>query len=184
MSLYHILENQLKKEPNYVTDNGELKKWVVINRAQNYDAELIELLLEDEALKAKYFLNIKGVLVFNQSGFIAFLEQKNYLNDSYTAYKNKVGLNIDGKYLKQRNEVTLVWPFKDCILEGGQSREEDKTFYQSSSCPHSGIKKDALKQIRSQAEKLSCFKPEILNFKIFLLPSHPIYKTLKLTYAD
>ena len=55
-----------------------------------------------------------------------FLEQKNYLNDSYTAYKNKVGLNIDGKYLKQRNEVALVWPFKDCVLEGGQSREEDK----------------------------------------------------------
>jgi adenine-specific DNA-methyltransferase len=48
------------------------------------------------------------------------------LNNSYTAYKNKVGLNIDGKYLKQRNEVALVWPFKDCILEGGQSREEDK----------------------------------------------------------
>jgi len=28
--------------------------------------------------------------------------------------------------MKQRNEVALVWPFKDCILEGGQSREEDK----------------------------------------------------------
>jgi adenine-specific DNA-methyltransferase len=54
------------------------------------------------------------------------LEQKNYLNDSYTQFKNKVGLTIDGKYLKQRNEVALVWPFKDCILEGGQSREEDK----------------------------------------------------------
>jgi adenine-specific DNA-methyltransferase len=37
-----------------------------------------------------------------------------------------VGLTIDGKYLKQRNEVALVWPFKDCILEGGQSREEQK----------------------------------------------------------
>jgi adenine-specific DNA-methyltransferase len=84
------------------------------------------LLLDDKELKAKFFLNIKGVLVFNQSLFVQFLEQKNYLNDSYTAYKNKVGLNIDGKYLKQRNEVALVWPFKDCVLEGGQSREEDK----------------------------------------------------------
>lgn len=126
MKLYESLEKQLKKEPNYVTDNGELKKWVVINKAQNYDAELIGLLLDDKELKAKFFLEVKGVLVFNQSLFVQFLEQKNYLNDSYTAYKNKVGLNIDGKYLKQRNEVTLVWPFKDCILEGGQSREEDK----------------------------------------------------------
>ena len=126
MKLYETLEKQLKKEPNYVTDNGELKKWVVISKAQNYDAELIGLLLEEKELKAKFFLDIKGVLVFNQSLFVQFLEQKNYLNDSYTTYKNKVGLNIDGKYLKQRNEVALVWPFKDCVLEGGQSREEDK----------------------------------------------------------
>lgn len=126
MKLYETLEKQLKKEPNYITDNGELKKWVVINKAQNYDAELIGLLLDDKELKAKFFLEIKSVLVFNQSLFIQFLEQKNYLNDSYTAYKNKVGLTIDGKYLKQRNEVSLVWPFKDCVLEGGQSREEDK----------------------------------------------------------
>jgi len=126
MKLYQTLEKHLKTEPNFVTDNGELKKWVVITKAQNYDAELIELLLDDKELKAKFFIAIKSVLIFNQSLFIQFLEQKNYLNDSYTAYKNKVGLNIDGKYLKQRNEISLVWPFKDCVLEGGQSKEEDK----------------------------------------------------------
>lgn len=126
MKLYETLENVLKKEPNYVTDNGELKKWVVINKAQNYDAELIELLLTDKETKTKFFIKLKEVLVFDQTLFVRFLEQKNYLNDSYTAFKNKVGLNIDGKYLKQRNDVTLVWPFKDCVLEGGQSSEEDK----------------------------------------------------------
>jgi adenine-specific DNA-methyltransferase len=126
MKLYETLESALKNEPNYVTDNGEIKKWVVINKAQNFDVELITLLLDNAELKAKFFLEIKGALVFNQGLFIQFLKQKNYLNDSYTAYKNKVGLNIGGKYLKQRNEVVLVWPFKDCILEGGQSREEDK----------------------------------------------------------
>lgn len=126
MKLYQTLEKQLTKETNNVTDNGELKKWVVINKAQNYDAELIGLLLEEPELKAKFFIDIKGILVFNQALFIQFLEQKNYLNNSFTTYKNKVGLTINGKYLKQRNEVELVWPFKDCILEGGQSREEDK----------------------------------------------------------
>lgn len=126
MKLYEILENQLKNENNFVTDNGELKKWVVINKAQNFDARLLELLLDNEELKERFFVNVKGTLVFNQNLFIQFLEQKNYLNDSYTQYKNKVGLTIDGKYLKQRNEVALVWPFKDCVLEGGQSREEDK----------------------------------------------------------
>ena len=126
MKLYNTLEQQLKKEPNFVTDNGELKKWVVLNKAQNFDEELIGLLLDNADLKEKFFISVKGTLVFNQNLFVQFLEQKNYLNDSYTQYKNKVGLTIDGKYLKQRNEVALVWPFKDCILEGGQSREEDK----------------------------------------------------------
>ncbi|NMC77001.1 MAG: site-specific DNA-methyltransferase [Candidatus Methanofastidiosa archaeon] len=126
MRLYQILEKQLKKEPNYVTDSGELKKWVVISKAQNGDPELIESLLKNNELKEKFFMRVNNALVFNTSLFLQFLEQKNYLNDSYTQYKNKVGLTIDGKYLKQRNEVALVWPFKDCILEGGQSKEEDK----------------------------------------------------------
>lgn len=126
MKLYQTLEKQIKKEPNYVSDNGEIKKWVVLNKAQNFDEELIGLLLEDSDLKDKFFVKVKDIWVFKQNLFIQFLEQKNYLNDSYTQFKNKVGLTIDGKHLKQRNEVSLVWPFKDCVLEGGQSREEDK----------------------------------------------------------
>ncbi len=126
MKLYTILEETLKTENNFVSDNGELKKWVVINKAQNFDADLIELLLSNEELKSKFFIEVKGTLCFNQSLFLQFLEQKNYLNDSYTQYKNKIGLTIDGKYLKQRNEVALAWAYKDCVLEGGQSREEDK----------------------------------------------------------
>src|SRR5690554_6315028 len=126
MKLYKTLESQLKKEPNYVSDNGELKKWVVIDKAQNFDEELIELLLKEPTVKSSFFKEIAGITVFNQSLFLQFLEQKNFLNDSYTQFKNKIGLTIDGKYLKQRNEVALVWPFKDCVLEGGQSREEDK----------------------------------------------------------
>lgn len=126
MKLLKTLVQQLKKEPNFVSDNGELKKWVVLNKAQNFDEELIRLLLDNADLKEKFFVKVKDALVFNQNLFVQFLEQKNFLNDSYTKFKNKVGLTIDGKYLKQRNEVALVWPFKDCVLEGGQGREEDK----------------------------------------------------------
>ena len=35
-------------------------------------------------------------------------------------------MNIDGKFLGERDEVALVWPFKDCVLEGGQTEEKDK----------------------------------------------------------
>ncbi|PKL78456.1 MAG: type III restriction endonuclease subunit M [Ignavibacteriae bacterium HGW-Ignavibacteriae-4] len=126
MKFFETLVEQLKKEPNYVTDDGELKKWVVLNKAQNFDEELIELLLDNPEVKEKFFVKVKDVLIFNQNLFVQFLEQKNYLNNSYTQYKNNIGLTIDGKYLKQRNEVAIVWPYKDCVLEGGQSLEEDK----------------------------------------------------------
>lgn len=126
MKLYSTLENLLKTENNFIDDDGHLKKWVIINKAQNYDAELIGLLLENEEIKLHFFISVKKILVFNQALFIQFLEQKNYLKDSYTSFRNKIGLTIDGKFLNQRNEVALVWPYKDCILEGGQSREEDK----------------------------------------------------------
>jgi len=151
MKLYETLEQQLKKEPNFVTDNGELKKWMVLTKAQNFDEELIGLLLDNAELKEKFFVNVKGTLVFNQNLFVQFLEQKNYLNDSYTQYKNKVGLTIDGKYLKQRNEVALVWPFKDCILEGGQSREEDKR------------EEIFFNEILAQDEITQLFEPKVLT---------------------
>src|SRR5690554_968034 len=156
MKLYQTLESQLKKEPNYVSDSGELKKWVVLNKAQNFDEELIELLLKDKTIKDYFFKENAGVTVFNQNLFIQFLEQKNYLNDSYTQYKNKVGLTIDGKYLKQRNEVALVWPFKDCVLEGGQSREEDKR------------EEIFFNEILAQDEITQLFEPKVLtNAKVY-----------------
>ena len=76
MKLYTTLEQHVKKEPNFVTDNGELKKWVVLNKAQNFDEELIALLLEEPTLKEKFFVEIAGATVFLQNLFIQFLEQK------------------------------------------------------------------------------------------------------------
>lgn len=124
MKTYTKLENILKKEPNFLSDDGKLKKWVVISKAQNFDTDLLDLLLNDEHIKETFFVKAKKHLVFKQSLFIQFIEQKNYLNESYTQFKNKVGLTIGGSYLKQRNEIALVWPFKDCVLEGGQNFEE------------------------------------------------------------
>lgn len=151
MKFYNTLENLLKSEGNYITDDGELKKWVVINKAENYDPELISLLLQNEEIKNKFFIEINSVLVFKQNLFIDFLEQKNYLKDSYTKYKNKIGLTINNKFLKQRNEVALLWPYKDCILEGGQSREEDKR------------EEIFFNEILAQDEITQLFEPKVLT---------------------
>ena len=62
---------------------------------------------------------------FNVNIFIDYISNKNFLKSSYTRFRNKIGLNIDGKFLRERGEVSLVWPFKDCVLEGGQTKEEE-----------------------------------------------------------
>ena len=35
-------------------------------------------------------------------------------------------MTIDDKFLRERGEVALAFPHKDCVLEGGQMREEEK----------------------------------------------------------
>lgn len=126
MEIFKELENHLMQNPDFVSDTNELKKWIVMDKAYDCDESLILSLLENKVLKQHFFKKIGESLVFDQKKFMLFLEQKNYLNDSFTKYKNKIGLNIGGKYLNQRNEVALVWPFKDCILEGGQSKDDQK----------------------------------------------------------
>ena len=54
------------------------------------------------------------------------MSNKDFLANSYTRFRNKIGLNIGEKYLRERGEVSLVWPYKDCVLEGGQTRDEEK----------------------------------------------------------
>lgn len=124
--LYLRLIEQLKCEPNFVSDDGELKKWVVAEAARAYSADVISLLLKDELLRNAFFVNVNGTEVFKLDKFLLFIEQKNYLNDGYTQFSQKVGLKIGGKFLNQRSEVELVFPHKDCVLEGGQTKEDQK----------------------------------------------------------
>ena len=78
MKLYNLLEDTLKKEPNYVTDSGELKKWVVLNKAKQYDKDVLKLLLHQMTeLKKQFFSGNEDILVFNLNKFfLDFLEQK------------------------------------------------------------------------------------------------------------
>lgn len=123
---YSKLENLLKKDSRFVDQEGDLLKSACIDAAYKADTKLIELLLSDNEFKNKFFSKIKESLVFNVNNFIGYVQDKNFLADSYTKYRNKIGLNIDGKFLNERKEVALVWPFKDCVLEGGQTREDAK----------------------------------------------------------
>jgi len=116
----------LKSDNRFLDDEGELVKAAVIDRAWKIDRDLVKLLLGKPEIKKKFFDEIEKHWIFNINTFIEYISEKNFLDNSYTWFRNKIGLNIDGKFLRERCEVSLVWPYKDCVLEGGQTKEDEK----------------------------------------------------------
>lgn len=55
-----------------------------------------------------------------------FLNNKEFLPDSFTSYKTKIGLATGDTYLTETQDVVLNFPYKDCVLEGGQTKEAAK----------------------------------------------------------
>jgi len=111
-------------------DKTEFNQTLLLDLVENIDENVIELLLQESVLREKFFVKIKDVYVFKTNDFRFFMEE-NKLDNSYTAYKNRIGLTDGKKFLKDTNDVVLDFPYKDCVLEGGQSTEEGKdTFYE------------------------------------------------------
>ena len=127
-NLYHHLEQVvLRMDSRFCTEDGHLLKNNVVEAALALDPKLLHYLLADEKLKKQFFSDVDGVLVFDKIQFQRFVMNKQFLPDSYTAFKNKVGLTTDsGEFLSESREVVLSWPYKDCMLEGGQTKEDAK----------------------------------------------------------
>ena len=104
---------------------------IVRNLALIDDPRLLSFLLRDERFKKRFFASLiedgKELLIFKKEEFLLFLESKQ-LNSSYTSFLNNIGLGYkNNSLLKKNNEVVLNLPFKDCILQGSQSKDDSKT---------------------------------------------------------
>ena len=121
------LSNLLMNVEEFVV-NESLNKNKLSELARKYDAKLFNLLMKEENVKNHFFTTLEdGVLVFKKDVFLQFLNNKEFLPDSYTSYKTKIGLGTDnGDYISENNDVVLNFPYKDCILEGGQTKEDAK----------------------------------------------------------
>lgn len=126
LNLYTELELLLTGDEAY-TVNGVLLKNSVVAAALALRPQLLSKLLTHDALKRNFFTEINGVLIFDKIKFQKFVMNKRFLADSYTSFKNKVGLTDDeGNFLADCRDVVLSWPYKDCVLEGGQTKEDAK----------------------------------------------------------
>ncbi|MDH2927639.1 site-specific DNA-methyltransferase [Lonepinella koalarum] len=81
------------------------------------------LLLSDAELQRHFFTPINDVFVFKSQDFRFFLDSQK-IDNSYTRFANRIGLSINQKLLRENADVVLDFPFKDCVLSGGQSTEE------------------------------------------------------------
>ncbi|QCZ36712.1 DNA methyltransferase [Mycoplasma nasistruthionis] len=128
-NIFETVSNLLKTSNKYISENegGEkLLKASVYSDVMKMDEELISLLLSDESVKQTFFKNVNKTLVFDKQKFAWFIESKEFLPDSYTAYTNKIGLAKNGNFINKLNDVVLDFPFKDCILQGGQDKDDQK----------------------------------------------------------
>ena len=135
------------------TGETELNQTLLIDLAEDYDEKILSLLFKDEKCKEMFFLKVAENFVFKVREFVFFLEE-NKLDNSYTQYKNRIGLSDGRRFLKENKEVVLNFPFKDCILEGGQSTEEGQDNY---------FEKDEQKEYQpKQTKRKEIFYNEIL----------------------
>ena len=126
ISFLEKLKTQLKKDSKFVDDNGNLLQNNIINAALSDDENLFDLLIENPEICNHFFYNRNNVLIFKKEEFLDYIVEKNVFDSSFTKFKNKIGLNINNKFLNERNEISLVFPFKDCVLEAGMNTEESK----------------------------------------------------------
>lgn len=122
----------MKKENELINDIKEQFSSLMNARslAVSNDKRILEFLLENSNFKAEYkerfFEEQCGALIFKKDDFLNFLDLK-LLSASYTSFSNKIGLGTSKKrFLKNNENVVLNFPFKDGVIKGGQSRDDDK----------------------------------------------------------
>lgn len=140
------LETLLKKDSRLVDKNKELNLAMIRELADKTDEKLIDLLLSNDETTKKFFLKMKNIFVFKQHDFKFFLDA-NQIDNSYTDYEIRIGLASGNRLLKDSGDVVLNFPFKDCVLEGGQSTEEGTDEYYALEGNEYSLKKASRKEI-------------------------------------
>lgn len=123
-SLLADLKDALAALPDLVNDDGDLIRSRVEDRAVNMQADLLAALMAKDSLREGFFQDVGGTLVFDKVRFMQTVTMRDFLPDSFTAYGNKIGLSSAGEALRKGREVVLDWPYKDCVLAGGMTRED------------------------------------------------------------
>lgn len=138
-NFYETVLTVLKSDERFVAEDGTFLRNAVYEAAMKMDENLIQILLTNDETRTRFFTEVNGVKVFDKIGFAWVVNNRQFLPDSYTRFKNKIGLADEtGALISASGKVELVFPYKDCVLEGGQTKNEqgrDEVFYNESLVP-------------------------------------------------
>lgn len=119
------LENELKKIDRFVDLKGELLRLEILNEIENLTDDILNIILKNDKLKHNFTKKFQGHIVIDKDYLKLFFNNKEFLPDSYTQFKNKIGLLSDNNFLNYNTDIVLNFPYKDCILVGGQTKDEE-----------------------------------------------------------
>jgi type III restriction-modification system: methylase len=126
-NIFEIVIDVLLTLKKYVSEDGKLLKASVYQDIINMDNDLLFVLISNPKIKERFFQEVSGTLVFDKQKFAWFIESKEFLANSYTRYINKIGLTKNEEFISKSNDVVLNFPYKDCVLQGGQNKEDQKS---------------------------------------------------------
>ena len=138
-NFYETLLLVLRTDKRFLSEGGTFLRNAVYEAAMKMDENLIKLLLSNKDTCSRFFTDVAGVKVFDKVLFAWIINNRQFLPDSYTRFKNKIGLADEkGALISSSENVELVFPYKDCVLEGGQTKEDqkrDEIFYNETLAP-------------------------------------------------
>ena len=166
--IYQYLKDLFKKNKNYISEEGELLIYKIVEDARLQTKDLIKFLLKDKKCKEYFFEKIDNITIFKSEEFRICINDARFLGNSFTRYLNKIGLmnNYSEKMIMNEDYIVLNYPYKDCMLDGGMTKEEAKRINRKETMINNILFKKDIHKLKS---------PKVLkNFRKFSLANDKV----------
>lgn len=138
----------------YIDSNGALKRNKVIEDLDHYDRNLMRALLANQQIHDQYTEKVADTEIFKLNQFLDVFEYKEFWEDSFTKYANRIGLTTDGRFISDSEDVVLDFPYKDTVLKASMSKEDADS--------EVGANEPFLNETLSHSEISELFEPKVL----------------------
>ena len=92
LTSFQKLEELRRPHSQYTSEDGVMLKNSILKAALRLHPDLLKLIIRNKKLKSYFFTEVEELHIFNKVQYQRFVMNKCFLPDSYTSFKNKIGL--------------------------------------------------------------------------------------------